>query len=97
MFNNFKGLKNKNIIEIDEINNVKDDYYTIKFKIDEKIKWRPGEHGIFSISDENLKGKKWRAFSVASIPPVLGNSELLALTIVTTPPTVTFTSVYLMP
>jgi ferredoxin-NADP reductase len=30
--------------------------------------WEAGEHGIFKLSNRKVKGKKWRVFSVASVP-----------------------------
>ena len=62
----FKGLKNKNLLEFIESENVFDDYYTIKLKTDDKTDWRPGEHAIFTLPGSDVRGRKWRAFSVAS-------------------------------
>lgn len=65
-FRDFKGLKNNNLIEVLEVRNVHEDYYSVKLKINDNMKWRPGEHGIFTMPGKKFKGKKWRAFSVAS-------------------------------
>lgn len=43
------------------------DQYVFEFYSD-SLQWRPGEHGIFSMPDKSFGGKKWRAFSIASIP-----------------------------
>lgn len=63
----FLGLFKKSIATIDSIENPFEDYYVVKLKFDTKVKWEAGEHGIFKLPDKTVEGKKWRAFSVASI------------------------------
>ena len=63
-----KGLKNKSKLEISGTNNEYGDYYTVKLKLKDGVSWRPGEHGIFTLPESDVRGKKWRAFSVASVP-----------------------------
>lgn len=48
--------------------NIAADYWIIKLKPIEGLFWKPGEHGIFTIPNKNVRGRKWRVFSVASIP-----------------------------
>ena len=63
----FKGLFKKSIVEVDSVENPFGDYYTVKMK-PVGDGWIPGEHGIFSLPGKQIEGKKWRAFSVASVP-----------------------------
>lgn len=63
----FIGLKNKNKLDVMEVKNEYMDYYTVKLKLNGKVHWRPGEHGAFTLPDNKVRGKKWRAFSVASV------------------------------
>ncbi len=39
----------------------------MKLKIDDNLTWEAGEHGIFKLPGKAVNGKKWRAFSVASV------------------------------
>ena len=64
----FKGLKNKSKLQVSGTNNEYGDYYTVKLKLNGKVSWRPGEHGIFTLPGSDVRGRKWRAFSVASVP-----------------------------
>lgn len=63
-----KGALKTRKVSFISATNIENDYYEIRIKKPEGLKWRPGEHAIFSIKDKNLKGKKWRAFSIASTP-----------------------------
>ena len=63
----FKGIFKKSIATVVSINNPFQDYYEIKLKPASDLKWEAGEHGIFSLPNKKVTGKKWRAFSVASI------------------------------
>jgi ferredoxin-NADP reductase len=64
----FKGIRNKSVATVASVSNPYGDYHTIQLKPAENTKWRPGEHGIFKLPGKRVEGKKWRAFSVASIP-----------------------------
>lgn len=64
----FKGLFNKSILSIVDIENVHDDYYKIVLKPEKNISWIPGDHGVFTLRGKKFKGKKFRAFSLASSP-----------------------------
>ena len=68
IFRDLKGLKKSNKLKVLEVRHEYDDYYTIKLEVSEGLTWRPGEHGIFTLPDKKLVGRKWRAFSVASVP-----------------------------
>jgi ferredoxin-NADP reductase len=67
-FRDFKGLKKSNKLKVLEVRHEYDDYYTIKLETSDGLTWRPGEHGIFTLPDKKIAGRKWRAFSVASVP-----------------------------
>lgn len=64
----FKGLFKKSTLTVESIENTYGDYYLIKLKPKPGTVWLPGEHGIFKLPGVRIEGKKWRAFSVASIP-----------------------------
>jgi ferredoxin-NADP reductase len=64
----FKGIGKTTMVEFIDAKNVFEDYYEITLQAPKGLKWVPGTHGIFSIKDKELKGKKWRAFSIASTP-----------------------------
>lgn len=64
----FKGVFNKSTATVISVENVSADYWVIKIKPADGVNWRPGEHGIFTLPGKDVNGKKWRAFSVASIP-----------------------------
>lgn len=63
----FKGLLRKKYLHVVSVENPHGDYYLIKLKTDPTYKWTPGEHASFSLPDRNVQGKKWRAFSIASV------------------------------
>lgn len=63
----FKGLFKKSITTIEKIENPFEDYYTIQLKPSNGFQWSPGEHAIFKLPESKIDGKKWRAFSIASI------------------------------
>mgnify|MGYP001428730962 CR=1 FL=1 len=44
------------------------DYYTVKVKPDKAFTWVAGQYAMFSLKDKSIKGKKYRMFSLASIP-----------------------------
>lgn len=64
----FKGIFKSYTFTIESIENPFGDYYTVKVKVLQGFTWTPGEHGIFKLPGKTIKGKKWRAFSVASNP-----------------------------
>lgn len=64
----FKGLFKKSVATVVSVENPYGDYCVIKMKPEPTLKWQAGEHGIFKLPNNNVQGKKWRAFSVASIP-----------------------------
>ncbi|MBT9156446.1 MAG: Benzoate 1,2-dioxygenase electron transfer component [Firmicutes bacterium] len=61
-----------------EVGNV----YSFYFQADKRIKWKAGQHGIFSIP-KPMSGRAWRGFSVASPP---GAEKLRIATRVSTQP-----------
>lgn len=64
----FKGLFKKATLTIESVENPYGDYYEVKMKAEPGLSWTPGEHGIFKLPGRKIDGKKWRAFSVASVP-----------------------------
>lgn len=64
----FKGLFKKSITIVESVENTFEDYYVIKLIAKPGFAWSPGEHGIFTLPGKVIDGRKWRAFSVASIP-----------------------------
>lgn len=64
----FKGLLKKSEVIVESVSNPFDDYYVVMMNVAEGMSWRPGEHGVFTLPDFKIDGKKWRAFSIASIP-----------------------------
>jgi len=63
----FKGIFNKRQLLIDSIEHVKEDYYVVHMKAKTPFEWHAGEHGIFKLPGQEVQGKKWRAFSIASV------------------------------
>jgi ferredoxin-NADP reductase len=63
----FKGVFKKTILTIESIENPYGDYFSIKLKPTSEMSWHPGEHGIFTLPNIKVEGKKWRGFSIASI------------------------------
>ncbi len=63
-----KGLLKKSEVIVESVENPFDDYYLVRMNAAKGMSWRPGEHGIFTLPDFKIDGKKWRAFSIASIP-----------------------------
>lgn len=53
---------------ITEVKHCAADYYTVKVKVDEGFAWVAGEYALFSLKDKAVKGRKWRVFSIASVP-----------------------------
>ena len=45
-----------------------DDLYIFDFTIPDGVTWTAGEHALFILPGHSIKGRRWRAFSVASIP-----------------------------
>lgn len=62
------GVFNKSKAKFISAENIAADFWVIKLKPADGLTWRPGEHGVFTIPGKDVKGRKWRAFSVASIP-----------------------------
>lgn len=67
-FSEIKGVLKTSMTTIDSIENTHADYYVIKLNVQPGTTWRTGEHGIFTLPGKNVEGKKFRGFSIASIP-----------------------------
>lgn len=63
----FSGLRKKTTIRLVKKQAFEDNQYVFEFDTGDAT-WLPGQHGIFSIPNKHVEGKKWRAFSVASTP-----------------------------
>lgn len=63
-----KGIFKTSTLTLDNTKNEYEDYYRIDLIPENGVTWTPGEHGIFKLVSRNPKGRKWRVFSVASIP-----------------------------
>lgn len=50
------------IEHVDEGNGV----HTFVFLKPTTLSWKPGQHAVFTLPRQEIKGKKWRAFSIAS-------------------------------
>lgn len=64
----FKGIFKTNKIKFKGKNNIEKDYYIFDFEVPKGLIWEAGEHGIFTFSNLKIKGKSFRAFSIASSP-----------------------------
>lgn len=62
------GLFRKSVATVDSVENPFDDYYVVRLIPAPGVTWIPGDHGAFRLSRKEVKGRHWRAFSVASIP-----------------------------
>lgn len=63
----FKGLFKKSIATVESIENPFEDYYIVHLKPAAGTHWSPGEHAIFKLPESKVEGKKYRAFSIASV------------------------------
>lgn len=64
----FKGIGRKTNIEFVKATNVFEDYYEIELKKPKNMTWEAGMHGIFTLPKKKINGKKFRGFSIASVP-----------------------------
>lgn len=44
------------------------DYYVVKIKVESGVTWNAGEFAQFRLQNKKIRGKKYRMFSVASLP-----------------------------
>lgn len=63
-----KGIFRKTNLEFFSAENVHEDHWVVKLKVENEMQWIPGEHGIFTLPGKKFKGRKWRVFSIASSP-----------------------------
>lgn len=63
-----KGIFHRSHLTMISTENVFKDYWKIKLKPEADTTWSPGDHGIFTLPGRKIKGRSWRAFSVASTP-----------------------------
>ncbi|MFL2133517.1 FAD-dependent oxidoreductase [Desemzia sp. FAM 24101] len=67
-FDDIKGVVKQSELPIESIENPYGDYYIVKIRNDVGLTWVPGEHGIYTLPHKSIEGRKYRLFSVASIP-----------------------------
>lgn len=65
-FNDLRGLLRKSALTVQSVENPFPGYWRITLLPSAGTKWTPGEHGIFTLPEKQIKGRSWRAFSVAS-------------------------------
>jgi len=63
-----KGLFETRDIELIKINDMEEDAVEFNFSTKNVSTWRPGEHGAFTLPGRGVKGKRFRGFSIASVP-----------------------------
>ncbi|MDD4574418.1 MAG: FAD-dependent oxidoreductase [Sphaerochaeta sp.] len=63
-----KGLFKTHDLRFVSAENVFGDYYVMRLKLPYPMTWEPGQHGAFTLPGQRVKGKFFRAFSVASVP-----------------------------
>lgn len=63
-----KGIFKSSSGKIVEVISHGSGYYTVKIAVDSKLVWNAGEFAMFTLQDKKIKGKKYRMFSVASLP-----------------------------
>lgn len=63
-----KGVFKTSLATVKSIKNPFEDYYVIELITEPGITWKAGEHGIFTLPGKEVEGKKFRGFSIASIP-----------------------------
>jgi len=64
----FRGLFRKIDIRLIRQTQHPNDQYEFDFDSGNLKPWRAGEHGAFTLPGKQVKGKKYRGFSIASIP-----------------------------
>lgn len=62
----FKGVFKKANLKFIRAINVSEDFFIVEFEKPKDLIWRAGEHAIFTIPSKKIKGRGWRAFSLAS-------------------------------
>ena len=63
-----KGIFTTHYLKFISAENVFGDYFVIKLQTPYPMKWESGQHGAFTLPGSKVKGKPFRAFSVASVP-----------------------------
>ena len=63
-----KGLCRSSLLEVQTVRHVMDDSYLVYLLKKPDLTWNPGAHGICTLPGVKVKGKPFRAFSIASIP-----------------------------
>ena len=64
----FKGIFKSSKVKIKSMINTKDDYYVMELEKNKDMTWKAGEHAMITLPGVKIEGRKFRGFSVASIP-----------------------------
>ena len=67
-FRDIPKLLKKSQGQIMEVEHKALDYYTVKIRLPEGFNWVAGEYAVFVLKEPSVKGKTFRAFSIASVP-----------------------------
>ena len=62
-----KGIFRTHDLQFISAENVFGDYYEIKLQTPYPMQWEAGQHGAFTLPGQKVKGKPFRAFTVASV------------------------------
>jgi predicted ferric reductase len=62
----YYGIFKKNTLVFRECIDEGNGNFSFIFDFQAPIKWKAGQHGVFTLPDQNVSGKTWRAFSIAS-------------------------------
>lgn len=63
-----KGIFKTHDLRFISSENVGGDYFVIKLQTPYPMQWLSGQHGAFTLPGQKVRGKPFRAFSVASVP-----------------------------
>lgn len=63
-----KGIFKTHDLRFISAENVSGDYWIIKLQTPYPMEWLSGQHGAFTLPGQKVKGKPFRAFTVASVP-----------------------------
>lgn len=66
-WSDIKGVFHTHILKVKSVNTLPEGYLTVELDA-EGLRWRPGEHAIFTLPGKTFSGRKWRAFSIAATP-----------------------------
>ena len=62
----FRGVFQTAVLSLKVTRKAEEDVHVLDFSFPEGLDWQPGDHGLFTL--QTGRGRKFRAFSVASVP-----------------------------